>query len=85
MGDRNARMAAMQAQFEATIAKLRCEFKKQQTRQCGIAGTEANQGTTVGYLAVVACFGSSSSYRQPQQLQQHWSGDGGMPRQQQQQ
>ena len=38
-----------------------CESKKQQTRQCGIAGTEAKEGTTAWYLAVVACLGTTSS------------------------
>ena len=42
-----------------------CEFYKQQTSHCGIiAGTDANEGTTaettVWYLAMVACRGSSS-------------------------
>ena len=42
-----------------------CEFKKHQTSQCGVAGTEANEGTTaettVWYLATVTCRGSSNS------------------------
>ena len=85
MEDGNARMAAMQAQFEETIAKLREDLNARLRVQ------EA-ENTTMWYSwyggqrrddGMVSRGGGMP--RHHQQQQQHWSRGGGMPRQQQQQ
>ena len=85
MDDGNARMAAMQAQFEETIAKLREDLNARLRVQ-----EAAN--TTMWYSwyggqrrddGMVSRGGGMP--RHHHQQQQHWSRGGGMPRQQQQQ
>ena len=68
MEDGNAQMAAMQAQFEEMIAKLREDLTARLRVQEAANKTMwyswygGNEGTMVWCLAVVACLGSSSSY-----------------------
>ena len=87
MEDANTQMAAMQAQFEETIAKLRegltanlrvLEAANKSMWYSWYGGQRRDDGR---YDGMVSCGGGMP--RQQQQLQQHWSRDGGMPRQQQ--
>ena len=89
MEDANAQMAAMQAQFEETIAKLRedltarlrvQEAANKSTRYSWYGGQRRDDGTDDGMVSR-----GGGMPRQQQQLKKHWSRDSGMPRQQQQQ
>ena len=78
-------MAAVQAQFEETIAKLREDLTASLRVQ-----EAANKSMWYSWYGsqrrddgMVSRGGGM--LRQPQQLQQHWYRDGGMRRQQQQQ
>ena len=88
--DENAQMAAMHAQFEERIAKLRedltARLRVQEAANKSMwyswyGGQRRDDGRDDG--SMVSRGGDMP--RQQQQLQQHWSRDGGMPRQQQQQ
>ena len=89
MEDANAQMAAMQAQFEETIAKLHenltARLRVQEAANKSMwyswyGGQRRDDGRDDGTVSR-----GGGMPRQQQQLQQHWSRDGGMPRQQQQQ
>ena len=86
--DANTQMAAMQAQFEETIAKLHEDFtarlrvleaSNKSMWYSWYGGQRRDDGRDDGIVS-----GNGGMPRQ-QQLQQHWSRDGGLPRQQQQQ
>ena len=82
MDDGNAQMAAMQAKFEETIAKLREDSTARLRVQ--EAATKSMWNSWYGGQrrddGMISRGGGMP--RQQQQLQQHWPRDGGMPRQQ---
>ena len=87
MEDENAQMAAMHAQFEERIAKLRedltARLRVQEAANKSMwyswyGGQRRDDGRDDGMVSR-----GGDMPRQQQQLQQHWPRDGGMPRQQQ--
>ena len=84
MEDENARMAAMEAQFEETITKLREDFTArlqvlEASNKSMWYSWYGDDGRDDGMVS------RDGGMPRQQQLQQHWSRDGRMPRQQQQQ